>query len=85
MAIADGNLITGQNPASSLLVADKVLKALKVFTSNSSRSDFYSKAQTLKFQVGRDSNQKILMVLTNHDRLGSTGRKTGFYSITYLC
>lgn len=33
-AIADGNLITGQNPASSLLVADKVLEALKVFTPN---------------------------------------------------
>lgn len=29
-AIADGNLITGQNPRSSLLVAHKVLEALKV-------------------------------------------------------
>lgn len=30
LAIADGNLITGQNPASSLLVANKVLEALQV-------------------------------------------------------
>ncbi|NES21090.1 MAG: type 1 glutamine amidotransferase domain-containing protein [Symploca sp. SIO3E6] len=29
-AIADGNLITGQNPASSLLVAEKVLDALNI-------------------------------------------------------
>ena len=29
-AITDGNLITGQNPGSSLLVANKVLEALKV-------------------------------------------------------
>jgi putative intracellular protease/amidase len=28
-AIQDGNLITGQNPASSALVADKILESLK--------------------------------------------------------
>ena len=33
-AIADGNLITGQNPASSLLVADKVLETLGVLSLN---------------------------------------------------
>ena len=38
----------------------------------------YPSAQ-LKSQVDRDSSQKILIVLTNHDRLGNTGRKTGFY------
>ncbi|MDJ0713642.1 MAG: hypothetical protein QNJ54_05425 [Prochloraceae cyanobacterium] len=33
-AIADGNLITGQNPASSGLVADKVLEKLVILSSN---------------------------------------------------
>jgi putative intracellular protease/amidase len=28
--IQSGNLITGQNPASSLLVANKILKALQI-------------------------------------------------------
>ena len=32
-----------------------------------------------KSQITQNSDQKILIVLTNHDRLGSTGRKTGFY------
>jgi hypothetical protein len=27
----------------------------------------------------RGTNMKILMVLTSHDRLGNTGRKTGFW------
>lgn len=39
----------------------------------------YPKAQTLKSQAAQDSSQKILIVLTNHNQLGSTGRKTGFY------
>ena len=32
-----------------------------------------------KSQITQNSERKILIVLTNHDRLGSTGRKTGFY------
>ena len=39
----------------------------------------YSEAQSMKSQVAQNSNQKILVVLTNHDRLGNTGKKTGFY------
>ncbi len=39
----------------------------------------YLKAQTDKSQVAQNSDQKILIVVTNHDRLGTTGRKTGFY------
>ena len=39
----------------------------------------YPEAQSLKSQVAQNSNQRILIVLTNHDRLGNTGRKTGFY------
>ena len=31
------------------------------------------------YQVAQNSNPKILIVLTNHDRLGNTGKKTGFY------
>ena len=36
-------------------------------------------AQSLESQVAQNSSQKILIVVTNHDRLGTTGRKTGFY------
>ena len=32
-----------------------------------------------KSQITQNTERKILIVLTNHDRLGSTGRKTGFY------
>lgn len=39
----------------------------------------YSESQTVKSQVAQNSSQKILIVLTNHDRLGTTGRKTGFF------
>ncbi|MGV2830407.1 type 1 glutamine amidotransferase domain-containing protein [Myxosarcina sp. GI1(2024)] len=39
----------------------------------------YPESQIMKSQVAQNSNQKILIVLTNHDQLGSTGKKTGFY------
>jgi putative intracellular protease/amidase len=31
------------------------------------------------FQVEKETHMKILMVLTSHDQLGATGRKTGFW------
>lgn len=39
----------------------------------------YPESQTDKSQVAQNSSPKILIVVTNHDRLGTTGRKTGFY------
>lgn len=39
----------------------------------------YPQPQTDKSQVAQNSSQKILIVVTNHDQLGTTGRKTGFY------
>src|SRR5664279_5828540 len=30
-------------------------------------------------QIGRNQMKKILMVLTSHDQLGNTGKKTGFW------
>src|SRR5436190_15251271 len=33
----------------------------------------------LRTTNNRRKNMKILMVLTSHDRLGNTGRKTGFW------
>ncbi|MBE9043172.1 type 1 glutamine amidotransferase domain-containing protein [Pleurocapsales cyanobacterium LEGE 10410] len=39
----------------------------------------YPELPTDKTQVAQNSDQKILIVVTNHDQLGTTGRKTGFY------
>ena len=34
---------------------------------------------TLRFTPNKDTDMKILMILTSHDRLGGTGQKTGFW------
>jgi putative intracellular protease/amidase len=35
--------------------------------------------QNTRYEEQRRRNMKILMVLTSHDTLGDTGRKTGFW------
>ena len=36
-------------------------------------------AITLILKTIRENNMKILLVLTSHDKLGNTGKKTGFW------
>src|SRR3954471_7586642 len=38
-----------------------------------------SRQKQTQFNCATGQNMKILMVLTSHDKLGNTGRKTGFW------
>src|SRR6266404_9817472 len=39
----------------------------------------FTTAQSWADRIGKEQTMKILMVLTSHDQLGNTGRKTGFW------
>ena len=69
-AVRDGNLVTGQNPASGGATARLVVWAIN--------ERFYGQ----KKECGAAKEAvavKVLMILTKHNKLGDTGKQTGWY------